>query len=129
MNPKIPEAKFKEIQWSFRWFSVIQGRTIIIESSFCNSSAKTIARSNESGAITETVWEEEESEEFKDSEPVREKKEESQLISGFQSQNQQQNQGRRIPKAQDRISEPKPGEKSKKLTTFVRMNISEAKST
>ena len=54
---------------------------------------------------SETVWEEEESEEFKDSEPVRKKKEEPRLISRFQTQNQQQNQERKIPKVQDRISE------------------------
>ena len=82
---------------------------------FCNSSAKSIAKSNESGAITETVWEEEESEEFKDSEPVRKKKEESRFISGFQSQNQQQNQDRRILKVQNRISEQNQVKNQKNL--------------
>jgi len=54
-------------------------------------------------------------EEFKGSEPVKKKKEESRFISGFQSQNQQQNQDRRILKVQNRISEQNQGKNQKNL--------------
>ena len=52
-NPNCFRSKLSQNQWSFSVSSQRFNRIIITEPFLCNSSAKSIARSNESGAITE----------------------------------------------------------------------------
>ena len=87
----IAEAKLSQNPWIFRASSQGFNRIIITEPFLCNSSAKSIARSNESGAITEWVWEEEGKKDSRNPNQFRRRRRKSPASFQKSIQNQQQN--------------------------------------